>query len=140
MKKPEPVQAARLVTRRKAAAGIAAVVAAGMTPLARAQAAKEPVLVGVAVPTTMSFGQQNIRGIDLAVKQVNAAGGVWGGRPLKTVVYDDQNKPEEGVSAVERLITRDKVVALIGSVGTAVTAAQLTVTRRYRKVHFAHSA
>ena len=61
-----------------------------------------------------TWGQHERDGALLAVKEINAKGGVLE-RPLKLICYDIKGKPEEGVNAIRRLIYDDKVVAIGGS-------------------------
>ncbi len=60
-----------------------------------------------------AFGQATVAGVRMAADEINAAGGVLG-RKIRLVVEDDQGKPEEAASVVTKLITSDKVVAVIG--------------------------
>ena len=64
------------------------------------------------------------KGMELAVAQVNATGGV-GGRKLRLITRDDNGNPGDAVRAAEELITREKVDVLMGSflshVGLALT-------------------
>jgi len=64
----------------------------------------------------------------LAVEEINADGGVYvekyGAKiPLKLVEGDTQTSPTEGVTAVERLITNENVVVLVGGFSSGVTLA-----------------
>ncbi|MEA4898613.1 MAG: ABC transporter substrate-binding protein [Christensenellaceae bacterium] len=59
-------------------------------------------------------GEMMEKGGQLAIKQVNAAGGI-GGVPLELVVYDDKSTPEGAVKAVTRLVDVDQVIAIVGS-------------------------
>ena len=68
--------------------------------------------------TTATFGQSTHRGLILAVEDVNAAGGVLG-KKVKLLTEDTQSKPEEAAIAVTKLITRDKVKAIIGEVSSS---------------------
>lgn len=102
--------------------------------------AQESVKIGAGLPLSSTFGEQSKAGIDLAVKEINDAGGILGGRPIEIVSYDDQNKAEEAAAVFERLITRDQVKVLIGPVPTLTTGAALAVTKRYGVVHFPHVA
>src|SRR6188474_494462 len=52
-----------------------------------------------------SFGQSSKEGTELAVEEVNAAGGLLGGRKFKLLIEDDQSKPEEASNAVTKLIS-----------------------------------
>jgi hypothetical protein len=63
-----------------------------------------------------SFGQSSREGTELAVDEINTAGGVLGGRKFRLLVEDDQSKPEEASNAVTKLITQDKVAAVLGEV------------------------
>jgi len=54
-------------------------------------------------------------GIELALAEINAAGGVLG-KPLKFIYRDDQGKPGEAVKIAEELMTRDKTVMLTGTI------------------------
>ncbi len=63
------------------------------------------------------FGQTSHQGVVLALEETNAAGGVLG-RKLELVYEDNQTKPGESATVVKKLISRDKVVALIGEVSS----------------------
>jgi branched-chain amino acid transport system substrate-binding protein len=82
---------------------------------------KDTLLLGVATSLTggqATFGISTRNGVDLAVKEVNAAGGVKG-KQLTMRVYDTQGKPEEAAQAVTRLITQDKVLMILGDVASS---------------------
>jgi len=64
-----------------------------------------------------SFGQTSHHGVTLAIEEINAAGGVLG-RPLELFYEDNQTKPGESATAAKKLISRNKVVALIGEVSS----------------------
>jgi branched-chain amino acid transport system substrate-binding protein len=64
------------------------------------------------------FGQTSHHGVLLAVEELNAAGGVLG-KKLELVVEDNQTKSGESATAVKKLISRDKVIALIGEVSSS---------------------
>src|SRR3954454_20192289 len=63
-----------------------------------------------------SFGQSSKEGTELAIDEINTAGGILGGRKIKLLVEDDQSKPEEASNAVTKLVTQDKVIAVLGEV------------------------
>ena len=79
-----------------------------------------------------SFGQSSVEGARLAVDEINSAGGVLGGRKLRLLVEDDQSRPEEASSAVTKLITQDKVVAVLGEVASRRTLAAAPVAQKYQ--------
>jgi len=78
-----------------------------------------------------SFGQSSVEGAQLAVEEINNAGGVLG-RKIRMLVEDDQSRPEEASSAVTKLITQDKVVAVLGEVASRRTLAAAPVSQKYQ--------
>jgi len=94
-----------------------------------ANAAEESVKVGFNVPLTgfaAADGNSALKGAELAVEQVNAAGGI-GGRPLELVVYDDQASPKESAPLAVKMITQDDVVAGISGSYSGATRAASTI-------------
>jgi branched-chain amino acid transport system substrate-binding protein len=90
--------------------------------LVAAQAA-EPIKLGFFMSMTgrdASFGEASLRGARLAVDEVNAAGGVLG-RPLELIVEDNRSQAGESATAAKKLISRDRVVAIIGECSSART-------------------
>ncbi len=63
------------------------------------------------------FGQTSHQGVILAIEEINAAGGVLG-KKLELAYEDNQTKAGESATAAKKLISRDKVVALIGEVSS----------------------
>jgi branched-chain amino acid transport system substrate-binding protein len=91
---------------------------------AAAEPTGEPVKIGILTSITSNFapwGLQVQAGAELAVSEINAAGGV-DGRPLELVIEDDQNAPEEAVPAYERLV-EEGVVAVGGIISSSVGGA-----------------
>jgi branched-chain amino acid transport system substrate-binding protein len=83
------------------------------------------VKVGIVLPLTgdqAKFGEIEKQSFDLALGEINAAGGIKG-RKLELVIEDDTGRPEVGRSVVEKLITKDKVVMLGGGYSSSVTYA-----------------
>ncbi len=68
--------------------------------------------------TTATFGTSSLKGIEMAVDKVNASGGVLG-KQIKLLTEDTQSKPEEAALAVTKLITRDKVRAILGEIASS---------------------
>lgn len=62
-----------------------------------------------------AFAEPYKNGIELALEEINAAGGVLG-RPLEFIYRDDQGKPSEAVKIAEELMTRDGAVMLTGTI------------------------
>ncbi len=74
--------------------------------------------VGSLTGSEAAFGISTRNGIELALEEVNATGGVKG-KKVAVRVYDDQSKPEEAAAAATRLVTQDKVVAILGEVASS---------------------
>jgi branched-chain amino acid transport system substrate-binding protein len=77
-----------------------------------------------------TFGESTDRGIRLAIKEINAAGG-FNGKSLKVVTYDTKSDSKEAGNAVTRFITQDKVVALLGEVASSRSLAGGAVAQQY---------
>jgi len=77
-----------------------------------------------------TFGQSTDAGIRLAVKEANAEGGIKG-RKIELKTYDEAGKPQEAGTAVTRLITSDKVVAVLGEVASSLSIAGGRVCQQY---------
>jgi branched-chain amino acid transport system substrate-binding protein len=86
--------------------------------------AEETIRIGAVNPYSgpmALYGDELTRGFELAVERVNAAGGVLGKKI--EVVRGSATTAQEGISAVEQLVGRDKVVMLIGTYVTAISNA-----------------
>lgn len=70
-----------------------------------------------------SFGISSKNGIDLAFKEVNAKGGVLGGKKLELVIADNKSEASEATNGMQKLISQDNVAAVIGpNLSSAVIA------------------
>lgn len=81
-----------------------------------------------------TFGLSTDNGIKLAVEEINAAGGVKiAGKNHKIVLKseDTEGKPEKAGTVVTKLITADKVAAVIGEVASSVTLAGAPVAQQF---------
>ncbi len=67
---------------------------------------------------TASFGQSSHKGTRMAIDELNSGGGLLG-KQIKLVTEDDQSKAGEPATVVRKLISRDKVVALLGEVASS---------------------
>jgi branched-chain amino acid transport system substrate-binding protein len=79
--------------------------------------------------TTATFGISTKNGIDMAVDEVNKAGGLLG-KQVRVIVEDDQGKPEEAQTVVTKLITSDQVIAILGEVASSRTMAAAPVAQQ----------
>lgn len=65
-----------------------------------------------------TFGISSTNGLKLAVEEQNINGGLFG-KQIKLITYDNQGKPSESQTVVQRLIKNDNVVAVIGEVASS---------------------
>ena len=90
--------------------------------------ANEPadIVLGAAGPWKEGYGAMNKRGIDLAVEEINASGGVRG-RPLRVLDRDDGADGKRAASIALEFVRNPQVSAVIGHVnsGTMVAAAKI---------------
>jgi branched-chain amino acid transport system substrate-binding protein len=96
---------------------------AGMTLLGLAHTAQADVNIGAILPltgTSASIGEDQRRGMELAVEQVNAQGGV-NGQPLHVIVEDSAESPVTGLNAVRKLTQVNHVPLVMGSFSSSVT-------------------
>jgi branched-chain amino acid transport system substrate-binding protein len=82
--------------------------------------------VGSLTGAQATFGISSQNGIQLAVDEANAQGGVKG-KKLAVRVYDDQGKPEEATNAVKRLISQDHALLILGEVASSCSLAMADV-------------
>lgn len=98
----------------------------------------DTIKVGVVLPTTgreAKPGQYQKEGIELAIKQINDAGGVnVGGKKMKfqEVFYDDGSDQAKSASLAERAMSSDNVTAVLGGYSTALGEAESVMPDRYK--------
>jgi branched-chain amino acid transport system substrate-binding protein len=88
-----------------------------------AATASETIKIGAVYPLSgavASTGQNIKRGIDMAVEDINAKGGVLG-KKIEIIYGDSQGDPKVGMSEAERLVTQQKVPVMIGAYQSGVT-------------------
>src|SRR5215813_724901 len=98
--------------------------------------AQGPIRIGASMSLTGTYaqpGRYQHEGYKLCEKDLNAKGGLLG-RKVELVVYDDQSMPATGVRLYEKLITDDKVDAVMGPYSSPVSEAVANVTEKYKKV------
>src|SRR2546427_2278556 len=125
----------------KAAAVLVAIVACGFAAPALAQ---KPVKIGVLTPLSppgdASAGQFIVRGAKMAVDDVNARGGVLGGRKIELVTEDDSGTPEKDVAGFRKLATLDQVVAGVRQFHTSLMGAVQELAEQLKIPLFATQA
>jgi branched-chain amino acid transport system substrate-binding protein len=108
------------VSRRSVIKGGAALVAATAVPTGWAIAQARPIKVGLMLPYSGTFAQlgENItHSIELFIAE---KGGKLAGRELQIIKLDDESKPENAPQNADRLVKRDQVDVLIGTVHSGV--------------------
>ncbi len=118
------------LTRRQALASAAAAIA---TTVAKpAIAAKEPILIGYLPALTGPSSSTGIginRGVQLAVQEINAAGGI-DGRQIELIVRDTQSEPTKAVNGAAELIHAQKVSVVLGPVNSGELLAVVPLLAR----------
>jgi branched-chain amino acid transport system substrate-binding protein len=117
----------RQVLQGAAAMGGAAAVSALLPSTARAQS--NPIRLGLMLPFTGTFAQLGVaieNGLRLALDE---KGGKLGGRAVEYFKVDDESDPAKATDNANRLITRDKVDVLIGTVHSGVALGMVRVVR-----------
>jgi branched-chain amino acid transport system substrate-binding protein len=100
--------------------------------------AQSEIKIGVIMPITGREGKPGTyqrEGIQLAMKQINDAGGLQVGNkklPVKEVFYDDGSDSAKSAQLVERAITSDNVTAVLGGYSTALGEAESVMPDRYQ--------
>ncbi len=111
-------------TRRTAiATALAALAAASLSPLALAA---DPIKIGLVTALSgqsAQSGEAITRGLTVAIDEINAKGGLLGGRKLELVRRDDEGNPAKGVVAARELIFKEKVAVIFGGLDTPVSMA-----------------
>jgi branched-chain amino acid transport system substrate-binding protein len=87
--------------------------------------------VGSLTGAQATFGISSRNGIQLALEEANAHGGVNGKR-LAVRVYDDQGKAEEAANAMKRLVNQDRVLLVLGEVASSNSLAMADVAQAAR--------
>jgi len=89
------------------------------------RAAEETLQIGVVSPASGNFGDQGAserRGMEMAVREFNAKGGVLG-KKVEMLVEDDQTNPMVAARKARALVQRDKVKFMIGGISSATCVA-----------------
>jgi branched-chain amino acid transport system substrate-binding protein len=108
-----------------------------ISPAARAQ---EPIKIGhVAALSGASAqsGEAITRGLTIAIDEINAKGGLLGGRKLVLVQRDDESAPPKGVTAVRELISREGATVIFGGIDTPVGMATVPIINKEKAIYMA---
>lgn len=112
-------------------------VALALATFAGTTAAQETIKIGVVQPLTGPIaydGNTYVNTAKMLVEDMNAKGGVLS-KKIELVVEDGACNPAQSVNAAEKLVTRDKVVGLLGAFCSTSTAAMMEVARKHKIPH-----
>ena len=119
---------------RRTALIFSALLIVSLAFLATTGDAQQPLRIGASLSQTGSLaalGQNLLRGYQLCVKHANEKGGVLG-RRIELLVEDDQSKARTAAAIYEKLITHDKVDAILGPYSSAIVEAVADVNEKHK--------
>ena len=112
--------------------------------LAAPALAQKPVKIGVLTPLSppgdAAAGQFIARGAKMGAEDVNARGGVLGGRKIELVVEDDAGTPEKGGAGFRKLASQDQAVAVVGQFHSSVMTAVQALAEQFKVPVFSTQA
>ena len=88
---------------------------------------------------TAAFGVFQKRGIDMAVEEINAKGGI-NGKKIKHINYDNKSEADETLAVVNRLISQDNVLAIVGEATSGRSKIGAQVAQQNKVVMLSSSA
>jgi branched-chain amino acid transport system substrate-binding protein len=91
--------------------------------------------LGSKVGVFEGYGKYQTMGMQMAVEELNAKGGVLGHK-IEIVSEDDETKPAPAVRKAEKLILQDEVKLLVGAVSSGATMAVMDVTKKHKTIHW----
>ena len=109
--------------------GTVVVALAGLVAVTHGQA-KPPITVALVAAMSGGSalsGEAIKRGLTVAIDEINARGGLLGGRKLELVIRDEEGNPSKGVTAARDVIEREKAVVVFGGLHSPVGLAMLPV-------------
>ena len=113
-----------------------ALVVLAVTLQAGPAGAADPVKIGLVAALSgqsAASGEAITRGLTVAIDEINAKGGVLGGRMLELVRRDDESNPSKGVTAARELIFKEQVAALFGGIDSPVSLAIVPLANAEKK-------
>ena len=116
-------------TRRQLLGGLAAAAGLGFVPARFAIGAQAKVKLGLMLPFSGTYGGLGLNLADAFKMRLAEAGGTLGGREVEFVQLDDESAPPKAKDNATRLIAKDKVDVLVGTVHSGVAEAMAQVAR-----------
>jgi len=108
-------------------------------PFVSAQAA-QPYKIGVLLPSTgtgANYMAHCIKGLPVAIAELNKHGGLLGKHPVQMVYRDDETKPDVGAREAKSLILNDKVDCMFATYSSAVALAVQEIIHEHKVLHIA---
>ncbi|MGD9366894.1 MAG: ABC transporter substrate-binding protein [Desulfobacteraceae bacterium] len=99
-----------------------------------------PYSLGIALGlsgTGEPYSREALEGIELAVTEINAKGGLLGAHPIQLAIRDTRTEPEIAKKVVQELIESEKVLCVIGTYSSATALAVKPLLRKARTLHIA---
>jgi len=118
-------------------ARLACVAVAAALMIGSAQAA-DPIKIGHVAALSggsAQSGEAITRGLTIAIDEINAKGGLLGGRKLELVQRDDESTPPKGLTAARELISREKVAIIFGGIDSPVALAMVPIQNKEKVPH-----
>lgn len=122
--------------------GVLSAVVLALTLASCSKAESNSVKIGGIFPLSGQvavYGVECKNGVDLAIEEINAAGGI-NGKPIVLVSEDDEGNPDKTVNAFKKLSTKDGVKIVIGSLTSGCTQAITTLSQASKVVQIAPAA
>ncbi len=110
-------------------AALAALAAAGAASAQTQGVSKNEIVIGTMQDLSgpiVAFSKQLVAGMTMRVDEINAQGGI-NGRKLKLVVEDHGYDPKKAVLATQKLVQKDKIFAMVGTIGTPTSLASMPI-------------
>ncbi len=101
-------------------------------------AAGEPIYIGVSGPLTgpnAQYGEQWKKGFDLALEEINGAGGI-DGRPLEYIFEDSQSDPKQSVVIAQKFVADPRIIVELGDFSSSASMAASQIYARGGLVQF----
>jgi branched-chain amino acid transport system substrate-binding protein len=100
------------------------------------RAADKEYKIGLVASSKEECGQATIKAAKMASEEINSQGGVLG-RKIAILFEDDEGSTEKGISALKKLVEKDRVDFIMGGVVSGITLAQMEYMRNYNMIYMA---
>lgn len=102
------------------------------------ESSSEPIYIGVSGPLTgptARYGEQWKKGFDLALDEINGAGGI-DGRPLEYIFEDTQSDPKQSVLVAQKFVADPRIIVELGDFSSTASMAASQIYQRGGLVQF----